>query len=229
MAGAGGRATAEAARAELYGLLSGVFARELTQETWPRLCTDEARASLRGLAEKCGVTREVGPLLAVLEARLETDSTAAVEDLAVDYARLFIGPGPGLAPPYESVYTSPERRFYGEALSDVTAFLRAEGIGVGEAFTAPADHIAVELSIMRYLAQQAAEQLSAGGATDAVRKRLHFLERHLARWVPAWVVDVRAGASTAFYREVASLLDEYLRRDGEWLRRALQPKPHGAS
>jgi len=34
----GGRqAAAQAARAELYGLLSGAFARELTQDAWVRL------------------------------------------------------------------------------------------------------------------------------------------------------------------------------------------------
>ncbi len=218
----GGRqAAAQAARAELYGLLSGAFARELTQDAWVRLCSDETRASLVELAVACGVGDEAGPLLQCLTSSRDLDPGTTVEEMAVDYARLFIGPGPGLAPPYESVYTSPERRFYGEALGDVTTWLRTEGVRVGDEFHAPADHIAVELAIMQHLALESAEQLAAGDAPEALAKRLKFLDRHLRRWVPEWVVDVRAGAATAFYREAASLLDEYLQRDEAWLRHAM--------
>ena len=221
-------AEAQAARAELYGLLSGAFAREVSQDAWLRLCSEEARASFAELAAACGVGEDAGFFLQSLMPPREYAPGAAVEDLAVDYARLFIGPGPGLAPPYESVYTSPERRFYGQALGDVTAFMRTEGIRVGDEFHAPADHIAVELAIMQHLARESADQLAAGGAPAALAKRLKFLERHLCRWVPQWVVDVRAGAVTAFYREAASVLDEYLQRDEAWLRQATHVPRRGA-
>ncbi|HLJ58725.1 MAG TPA: molecular chaperone TorD family protein [bacterium] len=210
-------------RAALYATLSGVFARELTQEGWARLCNTSTRESLRELAVDCGIEAEATALLQCLAAADGQDPAATVEELAVDYARLFIGPGPGLAPPYESVYTTPTRRFYGEALSQISELLRSEGIQVGEEFGAPADHLAVELAIMRYLVERGEAR---GGERDPVqaaewRRQLEFLEGHLLPWVPRWAADVERAGATDFYRAAAGMLEGYLRRDQTWLRRAL--------
>ena len=210
-------------RAALYATLSGVFARELTQEGWVRLCNREAQESLRELAIDCGIEAEAAAWLQWVAASDGRDPAATVEELAVDYARLFIGPGPGLAPPYESVYTSPTGRFYGEALSEVSELLRSEGIQVGEEFAAPADHLAVELAIMRYLVEQGEVRAAESDAARAGgwRRQLEFLEGHLLPWVPRWAADVANAGGTDFYRAAAAMLEGYLRRDQAWLRRAL--------
>jgi len=221
--GEGAAASREAARAELYGVLSGAFARELDEEAWAHLCGPEARTALRGLAAACEVEVDAGALLACLIEGEGRDPAATVEALAEDYARLFIGPGPGLAPPYESLYTSAERRYYGDAFSEVAALLRAEGIQVAAEFAAPADHIAVELAIMRHLAQKPA----APGQPHPWHVQREFLDGHLLRWAPRWVADVAREAATGFYRGAASLLDAFLSKDAVWLRRATGTPPAG--
>ncbi|HYM68163.1 MAG TPA: molecular chaperone TorD family protein [bacterium] len=211
------------ARAALYATLSGIFARELTQEGWTRLCNKDALELLRELAIDCGIEAEAAALLQCLAASHGRDPAATVEELAVDYARLFIGPGPGLAPPYESVYTSPTGRFYGEALSKVSDLLRSEGIQVGAEFGAPADHLAVELSIMRYLVERGAARAAESDPAPVGewRRQLEFLEGHLLPWVPRWAADVATAGATDFYRSAAGMLEGYLRRDQAWLRRAI--------
>jgi len=218
--GDGGAAAGCAARADLYGFLSGAFARELDRDTWLRLCGEGARTELRDLAVACEVEVDAAGLLAFLAEHRDRDPAAVVEDLAADYARLFIGPGPGLAPPYESLYGA-ERRFYGEAFAQVTAFLRAQGVEVGPEFGAPADHIAVELSIMQHLARLSAAQPVSLIGRDPLRRQLEFLDRHLLRWAPRWATDVRREGATGFYREAAGLLEGHLRRDAGWLRCAI--------
>ena len=204
-----------AARAALYGVLSGIFARELPQIGWSSLREDTSRRALRAIAAECGVEADAEPLLEFLVARAPDDPAAVAEALAVDYAWLFIGPGPGLAPPYESVYTSPGRRFYGEALSEVTEALRDEGMAVDGEFGAPADHLAVELSFMQYLCDGGAPQ--AGGAvaepSSRERRQREFLDRHLLRWTPAWAADVVREDRTGFYRAAGGLLLGFLRSD----------------
>jgi len=221
--GAGDGTDARLARVELYGVLSAIFARELTEDAWVRLSAEEAQASLLHVAAECGVEREAARLLGVAAALAAQPRVDVVEDLAVDYARVFIGPGPGLAPPYESVYTSSTRRFYGEAFSEITAVLRQEGLGVGSEFGAPADHVAVELVIMRHLAESAAPAGDAGHpiASGNYQKQLAFLDNHLLRWVPRWAEDVAREAVASFYREAAALLVAFLRRDRAWLDRAV--------
>jgi TorA-specific chaperone len=98
---------------------------------------------------------------------------------------------------------------------------------VGEDFGAPADHLAVELAIMRHLVERTATRGRDGASSDAegLRRQLEFLDRHLLRWVPQWAADVARGSTTDFYRSAAGMLDAFLQRDRASLRRALDGRP----
>jgi TorA maturation chaperone TorD len=209
----------QTARAQLYGALSGLFARELTLDGWVGLCEEASRKALAQAASHCSTEPGARPLLEWLLEHSQDDSGAVVEALAVEYARLFIGPGPGLAPPYESFYAGSARRFYGEAVSEVAAVLRNEGVEVDTDFGAPADHVAIELSLMRYLASAGARDASSGPPerSSRVRTQCDFLDRHLLRWVPDWAADVAREDKTGFYRAAVELLDGFLRGDRAWL------------
>jgi putative dimethyl sulfoxide reductase chaperone len=175
------------------------------------------------MASACGVESDAEMLIGFLRDRCPDDPGKVVEALAVDFARLFIGPGPGLAPPYESVYTSPTRRFYGDALADIMRLLRTEKIAVGGEFGAPADHVAVELSIMRHLVDEHEPQPGAADASSRAQQR-DFLNRHVLRWVPQWAADVAREDSSGFYRAAVSLLVGFLRSEQSWLGAGKEPE-----
>ncbi len=222
-------ADSASSRAAMYATLSAIFARELTQDGWTRLSATDTQARLRHVAADCRVEREAGSLLRSVAASRTRVPADVVGDLAVEYARLFIGPGPGLAPPYESAYAGQIQRFYGEAFSEVAAVLRDEGLEVGREFGAPPDHVAVELAIMQHLAERSPTiEAADADAARSYRKQLAFLQGHLLGWAPRWAEDVARETVSGFYREAAGLLVAFLRRDDAWLCHVIAGAEHAA-
>jgi TorA maturation chaperone TorD len=132
-------------------------------------------------------------------------------ELAVDYARTFIGHGNtaySAAYPYESVYTSARRLLMQDARTEVVALYRAAGKDKAPDWKEPEDHVALELEFEGYLCERAAEALDAedGEAAYAlVLQQRAFLEDHLLNWTPMMLADLDRFAQTDFYRGVGQL------------------------
>jgi TorA maturation chaperone TorD len=127
-------------------------------------------------------------LLALPEAR-------AVEALAVEYCRLFIGPQPA-CPPYASAQGG-EVLLGGRPRTRLDAFLVRHGVPApdpGWRIASP-DHIAVELAVLA--------RLYAGDAPAAVVQEL--LTQHLWPWAPAWLAHVASASRYQLYRTAAQL------------------------
>jgi len=192
-------------RADLYRWFSSLLARELDTAAWASHTDDAFLSALTEQARVLDIEDSVSTLRDYLSTHSGDDPDEAVLALAVDYARLFIGPGPGEAPPYESLYEGPKARLYGEAYADVIDFLHSEGIVVDDSFHAPADHAAVELSVMAHLLDRLEEGDTAAGLHAAT-----FFRRHLTSWFPQWCERVQETAETGFYRGVSRFLDAFL-------------------
>jgi putative dimethyl sulfoxide reductase chaperone len=142
-----------------------------------------------------------------------------VTDLAVDYARLFLGAGlaeTGAAFPYESVYTHPDRLIMQDARDQVVQLYRAEGLDKIAEWNVPEDHIALEFEFMAHLCQKACQALATGdrpGASAYLEKQKSFLDQHLCKWIPGLCADIRRNAATDFYRGVALATEGYLHVD----------------
>ncbi len=140
-------------------------------------------------------------------------------ELAVDYARCFIGHGNtaySAAYPYESVYTSSQRLLMQDARDEVLALYRAAGKDKAESWKEPEDHIALELEFMGHLCTAAGAALDGGDDDTAyalVVQQKNFLEDHLANWVPMMLEDLEKFARTDFYRGLARLTRGSLRAD----------------
>ena len=200
-------------RADLYRWFSSLFAQELDAAAWSSHVGDEFLSALDEQAGELGLEDEASALREFLVAHRADETDEAVLELAVDYARLFVGPGPGQAPPYESIYTGPKARLFGEAYADVVEVLQREGIGVAKDFHAPADHAAVELSVMAYLldgpeddAVPASRNVPSEGGGERA-----FFERHIMNWFPAWCRDIDEHDPQGFYRGVARFMMGFLR------------------
>lgn len=132
-------------------------------------------------------------LISEVEAH-KSDFSAYAAELDGDYHKLFIGPGPLLAPPWESVYRSKERLVFGEQTLAVRECYQSFGLASKQQNKEPDDHIALELEFMAWLCNQ-----------SETAAQQQFLNNHILKWVPLFCSDVAKGADTSFYRIVAEL------------------------
>ena len=152
----------------------------------------------------------------MLEEYLRRLGNDSLTDLAVDYARVFLGAGIAgdtVAYPYESVYTSPKRLIMQEARDQVVAAYRVKGLVKEETLDFPEDHIALELEFMVHLChetQQALVTQDWPAVSDCLKEQMDFLAQHLLNWVPAFCGDTQKYAETEFYKAVAKITNGYL-------------------
>jgi len=202
-------------RSDLYRWFSSVFAREQDRDTWETQTSDAFLDLLDARAAEFGLEAEALALAEVLAGHRDDDIDELLLELAVDYAQLFIGPGPGQAPPFESVYTSKDGRLYGDAYAAVIDTLQREQIAVAKEFTAPADHAAVELAILAHLIERDGAAGADGAGPDAAEAT--FLKEHVLNWFPGWLSHIDEHARTDFYRAAARLLRRFLVGEGSRL------------
>ena len=199
-------------RENLYQLLARLYKVEVDQAFL------EQMSGMRFPVE-CG-DNELNTGYRLLENYLRHRYLDPVTDLAVDYAKVFLGAGvskeDGAAYPYESVYTSPKRLVMQDARDHVVAVYRAKGLDKDESFDVPEDHVALEFEFMAHLCRDTRQALSerdwasiAAGLTE----QKNFLSQHILNWVPAFCNDIRKYAGTDFYKAVAHVTSGYLRMD----------------
>jgi putative dimethyl sulfoxide reductase chaperone len=143
------------------------------------------------------------------------------EELAIDHARLFVGPFALLAPPYGSVYLEGERRLMGDSTLAVGECYHEVGLEVAAGFNGTPDHIAVELEFMHFLIIKELDALGCGfldRARNFRQKQRAFLERHLAAWVPDFSRSVQEQAATQFYQGLAATTRIFIESDSDRLR-----------
>ena len=193
-----------AARSTIYGFLATVFRAEPSAAFLARLAGDEFAGAFASLE---------GSLPDQLNA---PDRDRLAEDLAVEYTRLFIGPGPHISP-HESVNIETghalEASFWGTQTVTVKKFIEATGLQYADAFTDMPDHISVEFEFMQTLAAKEEEAWANGDAeyaTNLLAIERRFFDEHLDRWVPRFCDRVIAEASLDFYRAMAELTKQIL-------------------
>jgi len=143
----------------------------------------------------------------------------SVTELAVDYARTFIGYGVdaySAAFPFESVYTSEKRLKMQEARDEVLAIYHAYGLDKNESWKENEDHLAVELEFMQFMCDRTVAALETGDEDKAVSllaTQKGFLDDHLAAWAPMMTADVRRISKTWFYQGLSHVTDGFLREE----------------
>ena len=144
------------------------------------------------------------------------------QELAVDYARVFLGAGSYdriLAPPYESVFTSEERILMQDARDGAVTYYRRAGLDLPADNTTPEDHLGFELQFAAVLADRANEALDGDDAVslvDAVSLARSFFVHHQQNWLPALCEAVDEFAETDFYRGVAQMTRGYVESESSF-------------
>lgn len=136
-----------------------------------------------------------------------------MENLLMDYTRLFLGPTHTLARPYGSVWLEGENVVMGESTMAVQELYGEGGFDMSADFREVPDHIAVELEFL-YLLIYRENEAHRNGDTEALQAkaalRKRFLDEHLGRWVGPFTAAVRAGAQSSYYRNLAELTGRFI-------------------
>jgi TorA maturation chaperone TorD len=199
-------------RSNSYGFLSIVYLQEPTREF------------IKLLVES-NILNVVGEPALQFEEQITNDvSGTFLNDLVLEYTRLFIGPGKHVSP-YESVYRKNEDALWSEATVEVKNFIEASGLEYSCNWHGLPDHIGVELEFMHRLACHEREARANGDQKAAMRclefeKR--FIGEHLSKWVPAFCDKVKEESRTAFYGEIAELTRQFIDFDSKLIEKNLK-------
>lgn len=139
-----------------------------------------------------------------------------LEQVADDYARIFVGPAALPAPPWESVYRDKKRVLMTATTLSVREFYRAYGYEAHHRLHVPDDHLAIELDFLAALAQEALDACAVQdgeGAESAFEAGSAFLNAHLALWVADFAADLRERDGSPFYCAVAVALCAFVAAD----------------
>lgn len=140
----------------------------------------------------------------------------SLEELAVEYARLFMGPFQLVAPPYGSIYLGDTKTVMGESTARVAAFYRANGLQLADDFHELPDHIAVELEFLSYLAHQQREADEAGNHDEAGRLaevRQEFVTTYLLPWLAPFTTAIIEDGESPFYQTIARCTAAFFNAD----------------
>ena len=155
-----------------------------------------------------------------------------LKDLAVEYARLFLGPGKHVSP-HESVHHKRDDgqwgQLWGLSTAEVKKEIESAGLSYQAEYTGLPDHISVVLEFMQQMTL-AEEKAWADGkrnlALVCLEKEKEFIEEHLAGWVPVFCEKVIKEAELPFYREISRLTWRFIEFEKEELKK-LKEKPIG--
>jgi len=142
--------------------------------------------------------------------------TVLLEDLAVEFARLFLGPGKHISP-HESVHHQREDgqwgKLWGKSTAEVKKFIEATGLSYTDDYKGLPDHISVEFEFMQQLIhaeEQAWMDEDADKAAFCRQVEKKFIEEHLVRWIPNFCKKVIQEAELPFYQFLAALTRSFI-------------------
>lgn len=192
-----------AARADLSRLLAACYYQPGPEFVEEGLFDSLARAAAgvdSGLALNA---RALGPAFAAVDP----------QSLLVDYTRLFLGPGPALAQPYEGVWLPVPAQIEPDPVPAIVHLYRDAGFELAEDFHDRPDHVAAEFEFLYALLFRRAAACAVGDVdnergADALRRRL--VGNHLGRWIDPFTAAVERGAECDFYRVLARLSRDFV-------------------
>jgi TorA maturation chaperone TorD len=194
----------------LYSLLAAVFRSELTGDILGHLLDPGFQRDLAAVGFSTDALSSLTP------------GAASLDELSLEFSRLFMGPGKHVAP-YESVHLGGEGgSLWGPETSAVKKFIEKSGFAYDEDFHGLPDHISVELEFMAHLTGVEAEawrRRDPEKTMNSLRFQKEFLARHLGRWVASFSDKVAELAEIPFYPQMASLSQNFVEAESQELNR----------
>ncbi len=157
--------------------------------------------------------------------RIKEESKYSLQDLKVDYSKLFIGPAKLLAPPYESIYKDKGYQVMGDSTIKVKKFYEKAGMKLDAEYKEPQDHIAFEMNFMSFLCE-GEDKLRKDGEVERGDELLqiqkNFFLNHPYTWVKELTNNIKQHAETEFYQLVAKVLEKFVDKEYNYLNRVCE-------
>ncbi len=191
-------------RSSLYGFLAAVYRQELNSELLQQMKDQRFRDVLSNLGVKLN------------NGFFQNAEEELLENLAVEYSRLFVGPGKHISP-HESVHHKKEGvqsgQLWGELTAEVKKIIEFSGLEYKSEFTGLPDHISVELEFMQHVVQREAQAWEADDDKTALlclKNEKKFVDEHLFCWIPDFCEKAIKSAELPFYKEMARLTRSFI-------------------
>ncbi|MEH7075378.1 TorD/DmsD family molecular chaperone [Neobacillus drentensis] len=130
-----------------------------------------------------------------------------------EFHRLFVGPGPLVAPPWESYYRSREHLLFEEWTYQIREQYHHFGLQFKNENNEPDDHLLFELEFMVRLVDLCLQETRTEEIVALISSQIHFLEKHLTIWVPYFCKRIIEHTSSQLYLGAAMLLEDLLSFD----------------
>ncbi|MBT8341330.1 MAG: molecular chaperone TorD family protein [Desulfatitalea sp.] len=187
----------------------------------------DALAVMEGLRmPPSAVSQVASSFQAVTESIDNADAGAFYHQLNVAYARLFIGPGPVVVSPYESIHTDEDPSasgilIVGPVTSAVLKSYRQAGVSLLMGINDPPDHMAIELEFLYYLCDNEAGAWKTKDLATAEKWRglqSAFTTDHLLKWGPPFCRQVRDATRESFYAVLSLVAETFFSWESNFLR-----------
>ncbi len=204
-------------RSFVYALLSRAFAEEPDADFLDLYRSEHTEHELMLIEDGCS-----GPIVSAYGHSLDLLDCAAgsLEEavcmLAVEYARIFIGPETLLSSPWESMHVSGKRVLFQPEVLAVRSAYREAGYLPASYPRVSDDALALEVDFMNKLASRALDAYQADdreGVRGALTRSACFLDEHLGRWACSFASAVNEHYDLCFYGMLAQILASYVGRD----------------
>lgn len=144
-----------------------------------------------------------------------------------EYERLFVGPGPIVAPPWESYYRSKEHLLFEEWTHQIREQYHRFGLQSNKENNEPDDHLLLELEFMIFLTDASLLEEKDERIVELLLSQLHFLDDHLTIWIPYFCKRVIENTGSQLYLGAAMLLEDFLSFDKETLSEVMEAIDNG--
>jgi len=194
------------ARVNIYALLSRILMQELDAKMLKMIKED------KNVLDFFPTLKEWAPLNEMPEEKL------LAEYINPDFVNLSILH----LIPYESFYVRDDQMIETGGANPVTDMYSAYNFMVDyeASRTVSSDHIGIEFEFMHHLCLAESKALDEGEMLSVAEIRaveLEFLQKHLVKWAPLYLINMKYEARTPLYYDAAEMALEFLLSDYEYL------------
>ncbi len=130
------------------------------------------------------------------------NAESLLEDMQVEYTRLFITAFPEVpAPIFRSYYV--EKELFGESTGKIIDFYEKHDFHLSKELNEPPDHIAVELEFVFRMIEEGIPE----------NEQVYFIKENILSWTDKFAGRIRESAKTPFYPFLINAIINYLNDD----------------
>lgn len=207
-------------RAYMYRFLGGMYIMEVDAEQLDAL----KKMTFPDIPVEDDPDLDLKEGYALVREYVESISADDLDDLAADYAKVFLAAGDATgraAFPYESVYVDKRHQVGGSTEIQMKALYLERGWEPDpDVYRTMYDNIGLMLEYMGIICEELKEAVSCEDqdkVNSLVAEQGQFLKKHITNWVYSFTSDIIKFSETDFYRGIAKITNGFLKKETELL------------